>query len=294
MPKLTLKDKINLYYEIFGPDLQTPDVKTIIFIHGGPGLLDGRSYYEFWQQFVSTEVRVIFPDQRGSGRSDDPADITTLNIQQHAQDIHELCEKLGIENPIVAGVSQGAYVSLSYAEQFPDEIGGLIISNSEAKRDTDERVKAYKYSLEEFFGLSKTEATALSEEIRKFDAKWDWKPYEAMFGKYYSKKGEEFEIALHETTWNKFMGEEFGNFDLTPGLANITCKVLYMAGEFDCVHPAACAEKTQKLMKNAEVDFHIVKQSADPVYVDQWVLAKDLVSSFVQELMLTCSYNKCI
>jgi len=174
MPRFKLNDDIELYYEIFGPELGQPDVQTMFFAHGGPGFVDGRSYHDFWAQFASDKTRVIFPDQRGSGRSDDPADISTLNIEQHAKDMHALCKHLGIENPIVAGVSQGGYVAISYAAQFPNEIARLIICNSEAKRETEERVKACRHSLEAFFGLSAEEAEDLSEKIRIFDEHWDW------------------------------------------------------------------------------------------------------------------------
>jgi len=281
MPRFKLNDDIELYYEIFGPELGQPDVQTMFFAHGGPGFVDGRSYHDFWAQFASDKTRVIFPDQRGSGRSDDPADISTLNIEQHAKDMHALCKHLGIENPIVAGVSQGGYVAISYAAQFPNEIARLIICNSEAKRETEERVKACRHSLEAFFGLSAEEAEDLSEKIRIFDEHWDWEAYAQLFGSFYSKKGESFTAAPHEITWNKFMGEEFGLFDLRPALCKIICPTLYMAGEFDCIHPPECAKKTKNLMINSDIDFHILLDAADPVYVDQWEKATQLVSDFL-------------
>lgn len=281
MPEVTLKDSTKIYYKIFGPELNVANIHSLIFIHGGPGLLDGRSYYNFWNQFASPKLRIIFPDQRGSGRSSDPHDISTLNIQQHAQDMHELREVLNIKKPFLAGVSQGGYVAISYAEQFPDDVSGLIITNTEAKRDTRERVKAYRYSLEKFFGVDKTRALYLSKQIEKIDQNWDFKTYENLFNNYYSKKGEQFEILMHEKTWNKFMSEEFPSFDLRTDLKKITCSVLYLAGEFDCVHPPACAEKTMQLMTNADVEFHIINQSADPVYVDQWEKTKEVIANFL-------------
>jgi len=277
-----LKDGTKLYYQVFGPDLKQQNIKTLVFIHGGPGLVDGRLYYSFWSKFASENVRVIFPEQRGSGRSDDPKDSSTLNINQHAEDIHELWLGLGIKNPIVAGVSQGGYVSLAIASQFSKEIAGVILSNTEAKRNTENRANAYLKSLPAFFGQTEEKAKQLSELIIKIDKDWDEKTYSENFGGYYTKKGETYTIERHENTWTKFMGHEFGTFDLRPQMKNITSPVLYMAGEYDCVHPATSAEQTKELMTNAKVDFHLIKDSGDPVYVDQEEQATKLVKDFMQ------------
>lgn len=281
MSTFTLQDGSKMYYKIFGPELKQSDIKTMIFNHGGPGLVDGRIYYEFWKQFASNNLRIIFPEQRGSGRSEDPRNSETLNISQHAKDLNDFCTGLEIINPIIAGVSQGGYVGISFAEQFPNKLRALILCNSEAKREPEERIKAFRKNLPLFFDQTEEYAKFIANKIQEYDAHWNWEEYAKLFANFYSKKGETFTGVFHELTFEKFMGHEFDTFDLRPDLTKIICPILYLVGQYDCIHPAASAIKTRDAMVNAKIDFHVVEDSADPVYIDQWEIATKLVTDFL-------------
>ena len=50
---------------------------------------------------------------------------------------------MGIDSPIVAGVSFGGWVALEYALQFPEHAKGIMLCNSEAKIDKEVRKMAY-------------------------------------------------------------------------------------------------------------------------------------------------------
>jgi len=288
MPIVKLQDNTRIYYEFHGEkyDATEPNkVATFIFMHGGPGLVDSR-LYGFWKRFASENMRIMFIDQRGSGRSSDSS-IDKLNIHQHAKDIYQLCRLLGISKPIVGGVSQGGYVALAYACDYPDDISALILCNTEAKRDANARAKAHEFSIVNYFGKSPAEAKEIARKLRDCDANWDAETYK-QFLPYYAKNSygpEEINACIqHPETWQQFMKVEFATFDLTPLLKKITCPVLHLAGEYDCVHPPASAKETVEKIQvnNKKVKLCIIPDAADPVYRDQEQFTEQAVRRFLK------------
>jgi len=125
-----------LFFDVYGAKLNvTPngitEKPTLVVLHGAHGLADHTLYVEFWSQFADI-AQVIFLDQRGCGRSD-PGKPSEWNLKQWADDLHKFFLKLGIEKPIIAGVSMGAHVMCDYISQHADYPGGLIFCNTEAK-----------------------------------------------------------------------------------------------------------------------------------------------------------------
>lgn len=293
MAYIELKDKLQIYYETLGPALSLGDqeTKTLLFIHGAPGLVDTHMYSDFWGRFAADKLRIVFYEQRGSGRSDD-CTLDKLNIAQHVADLHEFCQTLNIQQPILAGVSHGGYISLAYASRYPNDVAALILCNTNAKRETDERVAACYKSLTEYFGKTKEEATAISEKLRMCDANWDanwdaenYKLFINLYSKNAYKPQEIAQCQQHPMTWQKFMTDEFGTFDLTADLYRITCPVLYLAGEYDWVHPPICSESTAKLMCNANVERVVIKNTGDPIYRDQPQLTQQAIQQFLSKIL---------
>jgi proline iminopeptidase len=296
MAYITLKDKLQIYYEILGPQLDVSsnsdqDVKTLLFIHGAPGLVDTHMYSDFWGRFASDKLRIFFYEQRGSGRSDD-CTLDKLNITQHVADLHEFCQTLNIQQPILTGVSYGGYISLAYASQYPNQVTALILCNTNAKRETDERVAACYKSLIEYFGKTAADAKTISEKLRVCDANWDanwdadnYKLFINLYSKNSYKPQEIAQCQQHPMTWQKFMTDEFGTFDLTADLGNITCPVLYLVGEYDWIHPPICSERTAKLMRNAQVEKVMIKNTGDPIYRDQPQITEQIIRKFISKIL---------
>lgn len=105
---------------------------------------------------------ICFIDQRGCGKSE-KGDPNKWNLTQHGKDVFSFCEALDIQQPIVAGVSWGGYVAISYAIQYPDHPQVLILCNTEAKVSPEERHKA-------FLRITNIDA---ANAVRAFDADWN-------------------------------------------------------------------------------------------------------------------------
>ena len=257
----TVIDDIELYYHVIG-DISN-DKPTLIFLHGGAGMADHSIYIPFWSK-LSDHVNVVFIDQRGCGKSE-KGDPEKWNLTQHGKDVFLFCNALGIELPIVAGVSWGGYVAISYAIQYPDHPQGLILCNTEAKVSPEERYKA-------FLRVANIDA---ANAVRAFDADWNSSSNAEYFKlclPFYAKKAytpdELAGCIRNHDLWEKYMLTEHGAFDFTSSLNRIHCPVLYLVGENDPVHPASCAIDTAKYIgENCELS--IIKDTGDPVYRDQ-------------------------
>lgn len=64
-------NNIKIYYRIFldGIEVETfhPQLKTMIVLHGAPGILDHQAELMAWKGF-SKNMQVVFLDLRGSGK----------------------------------------------------------------------------------------------------------------------------------------------------------------------------------------------------------------------------------
>jgi proline iminopeptidase len=110
-----------LYFELWGnPDATTP----IIFLHGGPGggFDDGHKL-----KFDPNKHKVLFFDQRGSGKSTPYASTERNTTQDLIQDIYDMCQKFGFEHIYLHGRSWGSLLALAYAVAYPTQVKKLLI-----------------------------------------------------------------------------------------------------------------------------------------------------------------------
>ena len=98
-----------------------------------------------WRELIENYLggqQVIVPDLRGHGESDVPPGPYSMALL--AQDMAGLLESLGVERAIVCGHSMGGYVTLAFAEQFPEKLAGLGLITTTALADSaDKRTGRY-------------------------------------------------------------------------------------------------------------------------------------------------------
>lgn len=111
--------------------------KSLVLIHAFP--FDSR----LWQNQISQlqkHFRVISVDLLGFGNSA-PAntDGTAITMNRYAEQVHSLLTSLHITHPIIGGESMGGYVSLAYLKNYPNDVGGLILADTQSVADTFEQ-----------------------------------------------------------------------------------------------------------------------------------------------------------
>ena len=110
----------SLYFEQYG----NPKGIPILFLHGGPGAGFSNSHKSF---FDSKVFRVIFFDQRGSGKSIPYAETNNNNTQLLISDIESLRKCLKIDEWYLFGGSWGSTLALLYGIDYPNRCLGFIL-----------------------------------------------------------------------------------------------------------------------------------------------------------------------
>ncbi len=123
--------KTDIYYKIRG------EGKPVILVHG---FLENHKMWDGLVEQLKDNHRVIVLDLLGHGKSDGLCDIHTM--EQQARVINDLMIRQGIIQATVIGHSMGGYISLAFAELFPEKLSGLVLLNSHPFNDNEEKKKA--------------------------------------------------------------------------------------------------------------------------------------------------------
>jgi len=119
MPTIRTND-IETYYERHGSG------HPIVCVHGG--WVDHR----MWAPQVdalSDEYELIVYDVRGHGRTGPSAE-RRYTIELFAADLKALVDGLGLEQPIVCGLSLGGMVAQAYAARYSEDLRALVLADT--------------------------------------------------------------------------------------------------------------------------------------------------------------------
>lgn len=104
---------------------------VLLLIHGFP--LDHRMW-NAQLRGLAAEACVLAPDLRGQGRSGlTPGPLT---MEQHADDLVALLDRLSIRQAIVAGLSMGGYVAFAFWRRHPGRVRALVLLDTRAEPDS--------------------------------------------------------------------------------------------------------------------------------------------------------------
>ncbi len=114
--------------ELFFADSGTDNAPVIVFLHGGPGY-NSYSFQDIAGEYFE-DYRVIYLDQRGCGRSSEPAqEAMNYTIDALVNDLEAVREFLEIDSWTPLGHGFGALLALEYARRFPEHTDKVIAVN---------------------------------------------------------------------------------------------------------------------------------------------------------------------
>lgn len=263
-------DAGSMYYR------DTGNGTPIIVLHGGPGLDQGYLQPQLFQ--LADNHRVIFYDQRGSGKSlDTPLDDSHLNTQQFVKDLEDLRSELGLEKLILMGHSWGGFLAMQYAIDHPDRLIALILLNSAPadfngqKAFIDEfqtRTKDISNDLKPFFAFDdfkRLNASQISDLYRKLFSVYVYNPKDIQnlslnFNVTAAQSGFKVMEEMSKTSWLK------PGINLFPALKSLNVPTLVLHGKQDIV-PVWTAVEIQQAIPNAEIV--VLDQCGHFPYIEQ-------------------------
>jgi len=272
-----------LYFDVEGcslvPDGSSMRKKpTLILLHGGPGF-DHTGFKPAFSA-LSDVVQIIYLDHRGNGRSD-KCDSASWNLAQWGDDVRGFCDVLGIDNPIVYGVSFGGFVAQSYATRHPDHPSGLILVSTSAKFEFSTVFEAF----EEIGGKTAREAaegywlnpTSKSRAHYRAHCVPLYSARNADLSDTFSRAIIKDDIAI----WFNGPNNEQGRMDFREELANVQCPTLVLCGERDPITPVAFSKVIADCLPRHLVQFERFANCGHGVVGDAPAHAMEVIRKFV-------------
>jgi non-heme chloroperoxidase len=242
---ITTKDATKIAYKDWGKG------QPILFSHGWP--LTGDAWEAQMLFLGQNGYRVIAHDRRGHGKSDQPWDGN--NMDQYADDLAELIEKLDLNNLVMVGHSTGGgevahYIGRHGSKRVAKVV--LVGAVPPLMLKTDANPEGTPIGV--FNDIRKGTATNRSQFFKDLTT-----PF---YG--FNRPGARTNDGLRESFWLMGMQggikghyeciREFSEVDYTADLRKIDKPTLVIHGDDDQIVPiAASAKKTAKIVKNAEL-----------------------------------------
>lgn len=247
-----LANGVRLFFDIDGEQWSAAgdalrERPTVVLLHGGPG--SDHSYFKPSFSGLRDVAQLVFLDHRGNGRSE-RGERSDWNLAQWGDDVRAFCDVLGIEQPIVLGVSFGGIVALSYAMRHPGHAGALVLSSTQA-RVTLERV------LSTFERLGGEPARSAAERFWKDPSNEALAGYARHCWPHYTRAPTNPDVMArqvnHADVLLHYTEREDQRFDLTPALGRIACPTLVLCGQDDPITPIADSEDLAREIRGAEL-----------------------------------------
>jgi proline iminopeptidase len=273
-----------VYYETIGQG------RPLMVLHGGPGAPHG--YFLPYLLQLAKHHRLVFMDERGSGRSERLADFKGYTLDNLACDADAVRRALGLNTVDVMGHSFGGILAQAYAIKYPATVRRLILAGTGSSAS---RVNA------DFKLIKDSLAPALRAQIDALESKGIIGADGAQLPDYRKLADEaeaSYEYVGRPPQWddhgdaigwdvlNEIWGSHsdfhidgnLAGFDFVPALRKLKMPTLIILGDHDLVSAATAAE-THAAIPNSKVI--VLARSGHMTFVDQMDAFLHDVSAFL-------------
>jgi proline iminopeptidase len=230
--------------------------EPIVMVHDGPGF----NYLYFLPHFkeLAKHYKLIFYDQRASGKSSADIDSSSINMDNFVKDLEGIRKLFGIKKMNLYGHSWGGLIAMNYAIKYPQNLRSLILSNTTpAKASLRNKV---------YYILSSRSTKKEANELRKIASSKGYKDkdpvvmekfYKLLFApSFYNKKYvDSLNIILppDNEKKNKLLSLfPLFDYDINFQLQFVKCPTLIITGDYD-IMPKDANVEIHKDIKNSKL-----------------------------------------
>ena len=250
---MPVEEGTKLFYTVMGTG--TP----ILILHGGPGL--DHSYLLPQMAKLSGQYKLIFYDQRGTGRSGGSVDTESITLDKFIDDVEGVRASFNLDKVNLLGHSWGAMLAMLYAMKYPGHVHSLILADcsgasAEYLRQGNGIQKGRLTESERLVIATLTQMDTFKNRTPETMEEYFRILFRATF--FDKKLVDSLTLAFTDATARNvitigqllFRGME--NFDYHKQLSAITCPTLIIHGSGDAV-PVEAALKIHKRIRNSQL-----------------------------------------
>ncbi|CAA7194792.1 alpha/beta fold hydrolase [Chryseobacterium potabilaquae] len=123
--------------------------ETLVLLHG---FMENLSIWNDLEMHLSKDFSLLKIDLPGHGKSDILAEVHTMELM--AQEVKKVIDTQNLDKIHLLGHSMGGYISLAFAEKYPEKLKSLTLFFSTYFPDDDDkkqqRIKSYRIIKEAF------------------------------------------------------------------------------------------------------------------------------------------------
>lgn len=260
------------YYTVNGAKLYTVSVgkgEPVFLIPGGPG--GAHPGYRIMDSLtVNNNIRLIYIDAFGRGKSDTAKDVKEYTIERDIEDIEGLRKAMNLDKISLYGHSYGSVVAQGYAIKYQQHTSHLVIANGfhsflmwQANDDnSNHEIKTNYPEVWDTLMKVREKGAVSSDDVHQNI--YGRVPY----GFLYAYNPEKFRGGNNKPYPNPFntklyyqmvgkdgdfiVGNDIGNFDYRKDLKNLKMPVLVLAGRYDRVAVPAMQVKYKEYCPQAQ------------------------------------------
>ncbi|HTR64995.1 MAG TPA: proline iminopeptidase-family hydrolase [Terriglobales bacterium] len=113
---------VMIYYTTFGRG------EPLVIVHGGPGA--SHDYFLPYLLPLARHNRIVFIDERGSGRSQKLEDLSGYTVENMVEDLEIVRQALGLGKINLLGHSYGGVLAQAYALKYQRNLSHLILAST--------------------------------------------------------------------------------------------------------------------------------------------------------------------
>jgi proline iminopeptidase len=285
---------VMIYYKVMGRG------EPLMIVHGGPGA--SHDYFLPYLLPLARHHKLIFIDERGSGRSQKLEDPTGYTVENMVEDVESVRQALGLGKISLLGHSYGGALAQAYALKYQSNLSHLILgstwSSTKAMNDVFVRMKQ-NMSPELRDRIAKLEATGLFGRGKDYEkSRYTAEYMIAAWGEgyfpylYHNRPDPNYDpIDAGKMSWDLYreMWGSDGEFvidgnlksvEYTDRLRTIKVPTLILAGDHDECDPSLAKTMQERITGSKLVIF---PSSGHMTFVDQSRMFVKAVDDFLKE-----------